>query len=194
MQPLLSTSSIFSHETSEMDRGMQKKIAARLEIRTPQEAEIDAILKLFEYEVRAGKMLPRSADEIGLRLDEWLVAVDGTQIAGCVSLVFFSGNLCEVRSLAVDRHYRGSGLGSKLVMAAIGLARSRGAGRVLALTRAAALFERLGFQRDAVQNYPEKVWKDCAPCPFRECCDEVALIYCLVEPEDCDLEEGDRQN
>ena len=172
---------------------MQEKTTADLKIRTPKETEIGAILSLFEYDVRAGKMLPRATEEIRQHLDEWLVAVDGTQVAGCVSLVFFNGALCEIRSLAVDRGYRGYGLGSDLVLAAIELARGRGVKRILALTRAAALFERLGFQKDAVQNYPEKVWKDCAPCPFRDCCDEVALIYCLVDPDDCELE-GDRRN
>lgn len=171
---------------------MRKKTAGVV-IRMPNESEVDAILGLFEYEVRAGKMLPRSPAEIAQRLDEWLVAVDGTQVAGCVSLVFFNGTLCEVRSLAVDRRYQGRGLGSELVLAAIELARSRGIQRVLALTRAASLFERIGFQRDAVRNYPEKVWKDCAPCPYRNCCDEVALIYCLVEPEDCEME-GEQHN
>jgi amino-acid N-acetyltransferase len=171
---------------------MRKKTAA-FEIRMPTKAEVEAILGLFEYEVRAGKMLRRSAAEIEQQLDAWLVAVDGTQIAGCVSLVFFNETLCEVRSLAVDRRYQGHGLGSRLVLGAVELARSHGIKRVLALTRAASLFERGGFRRDAVQNYPEKVWKDCAPCPFRDCCDEVALIYCLTEPEDCDME-GVEQN
>lgn len=172
---------------SRTDRGIKKKTAG-VDIRMPTESEVDAILGLFEYEVRAGKMLPRSADNIHQELDTWLVATDADRVVGCVSLVFFDASLCEVRSLAVDRSYRGRGLGSDLVLAAVELARRHGVTRVLALTRAAALFERIGFQRDAVQNYPEKVWKDCAPCPFRDCCDEVALIYCLAEPEDCEME------
>ncbi|MBN1427513.1 MAG: GNAT family N-acetyltransferase [Anaerolineae bacterium] len=163
---------------------MHKKTKVDLTIRTPQESEVDSILALFEYEVRAGKMLPRSGDNIRRQLDTWLVATDGDRVVGCVSLVFFDAGLCEVRSLAVDRGCRGRGLGSELVLAAVDLARSHGVRRVLALTRAATLFEQIGFQRDAVQNYPEKVWRDCAPCPFRNCCDEVALIYHLVESAD----------
>jgi amino-acid N-acetyltransferase len=192
MQALSPSFSTLFEEASDTDRTLQEKTTTDLIIRRPTESEVDAILLLFEYEVRAGRMLRRSSEEVRQRLDEWLVAVDGPRVVGCVSLVFFKDALCELRSLAVDRHYRGCGLGSDLVLAAVELARSRGVERILALTRAAALFEKAGFQRDAIQNYPEKVWKDCAPCPFRDCCDEVALIYCLVDPGDCGLE-GDRQ-
>jgi amino-acid N-acetyltransferase len=149
------------------------------QIRVPHHAEIDAIINLFESEVRAGKMLPRSAEEIAKRLDNWLVIIQDGQIVGCVSLVFFNDELCEVRSLAVDPSFRGQGFGHALVEAAIELGRSRGMSRVLTLTRATKLFEQVGFQREVVSNFPEKVWRDCAPCPLREHCDEVALIYHL---------------
>ncbi|MBN1312964.1 MAG: GNAT family N-acetyltransferase [Anaerolineae bacterium] len=158
---------------------MQKKTTVDLKIRTPQETEIDAILKLFEYEVRAGKMLPRYPDKIRKELDNWLVATDGDHVVGCVSLVFFDDDLCEVRSLAVDRAYRGHGLGSDLVKAAVQMAAGRGMHRVLSLTRAVSLFERLDFHQADVACFPEKVWRDCEPCPFRDCCDEVALVYYL---------------
>jgi amino-acid N-acetyltransferase len=153
--------------------------ASALEIRTPHPNEVDAIVAIFESEVRAGRMLPRSPHDILARLDDWRIATDGDAVLGCVSLVFFNDELCEVRSLAVDEAQRGHGLGSILVNAAIDLARERGMQRVLTLTRATALFERLGFARQIVSNFPEKVWKDCAPCPLRERCDEIALVYQL---------------
>jgi amino-acid N-acetyltransferase len=149
------------------------------EIRTPDASEIDGIIAIFESEVRAGKMLPRSADEIRKRLKDWLVITQDAQVVGCVSLVFFNKELCEVRSLAVDPAYRGQGYGHLLVRAAIDLAQQRNMGRVLTLTRATKLFEEIGFRREVVSNFPEKVWKDCAPCPLRDRCDEVALIYHL---------------
>jgi amino-acid N-acetyltransferase len=96
-----------------------------------------------------------------------------------VSLVTFNQSLCELRSLAVSPVYRGDGIGSQLIAAAVDLARQRGMRHVLSLTRAVALFERAGFRRDFVANFPEKVWRDCTPCPFRRACDETALIYDL---------------
>jgi amino-acid N-acetyltransferase len=150
-------------------------------IRVPHIHEIDMILRIFESEVRAGKMLPRSPEAIRQRIDDWLVVTVNGHIAGCVSLVFFNEELCEVRSLAVDTAYRGQGLGGLLIKMAIRLAEERGMRRVLTLTRATPVFERLGFKLDLVRNFPEKVWKDCVPCPLRERCDEVALVY-LIEP------------
>jgi len=146
-------------------------------IRHPQPAEVDAILALFDDEVRAGRMLPRQKDRVRRELDRWLVAEDGGEVVGCVSLVFFNGELAEVRSLAVRPDYRGQGLATELVRAAVALALELGRRRVLALTRAPRLFEKVGFRRDLVERFPEKVWLDCAPCPFRHACDEIALVY-----------------
>jgi N-acetylglutamate synthase-like GNAT family acetyltransferase len=148
-------------------------------IRRPHLDEADAILRLFEDEVRAGKMLPRSAENVRAGLKDWLVAdIDGL-IVGCVSLVYFNERLCEIRSLAVKPAHRGNGVASKLIASAVAMARAAGMRRVLTLTRAAGLFERMGFKRNFVANFPEKVWRDCAPCPFRQACDEVALLFDL---------------
>lgn len=152
-------------------------------IRHPHPHEVETIRALFAEEVAAGLMLPRSPEQILQNLGHWLVADQGGEVIGCVSLVFFNGALAEVRSLAVRPDRRGRGVASRLVEAALDEARARGVRRVLALTRAAGLFERLGFVRDAVGNFPEKVWRDCAPCPFRHRCDEVALVLELVSGE-----------
>ena len=132
-----------------------------------------------------GGVLDDGAEDAGHDVSgaQHTVAEVGGQIAGCVSLVRFNASLCEVRSLAVHPTFRGKGIASALVREALALAEQRGIERVLVLTRAAALFEKLGFRRDFVANFPEKVWRDCAPCPFRHACDEVALIYPIHEKE-----------
>ncbi len=148
-------------------------------IRAARVEEVENILALFADEVRAGKMLPRDAGEVRARIADWLVAESAGRLVGCVSLVFFDEDLCELRSLAVDAQWRGNGLGGALIDAAVNLARQRGMQRVLTLTRSVSLFEQHGFRRDLVANFPEKVWRDCMPCPLRERCDEVALICSL---------------
>ena len=156
-------------------------------LRTAQTSEIQEILNLFDEEVRAGRMLPRNPNEVRAHIDDWIVAVEGNQVVGCVSLVFYNGDLCEIRSLAVDPEKRGLGMGCALVEASLELARERNMHRVLTLTRAAHLFEKLGFLRKSIEDFPLKVRRDCRPCPFRHCCDEVALLYLI------NGEEGDSQ-
>jgi amino-acid N-acetyltransferase len=156
--------------------GVAVKDTART-IRAARAEEIHDILALFEDEVRAGRMLPRDPAEMAEGIGDWLVAVEEGEVTGCVSLVFFGDELCELRSLAVRADHRGNGLGGKLIRAAVEMARVRGMRRVLTLTRAVGVFESAGFVRDLVGNYPEKVWRDCMSCPLRARCDEVALVY-----------------
>jgi amino-acid N-acetyltransferase len=151
-------------------------------LRQPTPEEVPALLALFAEEVRRGQMLPRNPEEVGRCLDDWRVAVADGVIVGCVSLVFFNAELCELRSLAVASEQRKRGIAAGLIGAAVDLARARGMRRVLTLTRSIGLFERSGFQRQLVEDFPEKVWRDCTPCPLRECCDEVALVYPLEPP------------
>jgi amino-acid N-acetyltransferase len=161
-------------------------------LRPARTDEIEQMLALFEDEVRAGRMLPRSPNEVRATIDDWIVAAAGHEIVGCVSLVLFNDELCEVRSLAVAPACRGIGLGAALVEAALALARRRGMRRVLTLTRAVDFFRRLGFRVDRVARYPDKVWRDCRPCPLRHRCDEVALIYHLQPHPSRASQKGDR--
>jgi N-acetylglutamate synthase-like GNAT family acetyltransferase len=159
---------------SELDSGA-------ITLRIAQTSEIQAMLDLFEEEVRAGRMLPRNPNEVRAHIDDWIVAVEGDQVVGCVSLVFYNGDLCEIRSLAVDPEKRGLGMGIALIEASLELARERNMLRVLTLTRAAHLFEKLGFKHVSIEDFPLKVRRDCRPCPFRHACDEVALLYLIDE-------------
>ena len=160
---------------------MSAQVALNVNLRHPAAHEVEPLLALFEADVRAGLMLPRSPESVRCCLESWLVAEVGGEVIGCVSLVRYNDALCEVRSLAVRPDFRGQGIASRLVRAALGLAREQGYRRVLTLTRAPRLFEKVGFRLDVVTNFPEKVWKDCAPCPFKDACDEVALVYHLEE-------------
>jgi argininosuccinate lyase / amino-acid N-acetyltransferase len=47
---------------------------------------------------------------------------------------------------------------------------------VFVLTRAPRFFERLQFKTVSVNGLPEKILKDCARCPKKHCCDEIAMI------------------
>ena len=162
---------------------MRNNISPKYNIRKARIEDAHSILDLIADEVRAGRMLPRKLSEVQLGIGDWYVALIDEQIVGCVSLVFYNGKLCELRSLAVSPDYRGNGLGSDLIASILDHARERDMTRVITLTRSINIFKQLGFQQDLILNFPEKVWRDCYPCPYRHQCDEVALTYDLNRKE-----------
>lgn len=143
-------------------------------------ADARAIADLVALGVREGQLLPRSLETIRASIADWIVAEDGENIVGAGSLVAMHHALAEVRSLVVAPAYRGAGIGGKIVNALIDLARARGIPTLFTLTRAVLFFEKLGFVITEKENFPEKVWRDCALCPVQFACDEVAMV-CSVK-------------
>jgi len=103
---------------------------------------------------------------------------------GCGALAPMSSNLVELRSLAVDKRARGLGIGQKLVAQLVENARDRDFSTIYALTRAVDFFIKCGFEIEAKENFPEKVWRDCVNCPLIAACDEVAVAMDLTDEED----------
>ncbi len=141
---------------------------------SPDHAE--AISALLQPYVPQGIVLPRPVEEIRRLHADFLVALVGDRVVGAVALRDFGAGLQEVRSLVVDPASAGSGLGSRLVAAAVVAAAESGANRVFALTLRPRLFVRLGFRQVDMDLFPQKVWLDCAKCPKRDRCDEIAII------------------
>lgn len=138
--------------------------------------DIAALVSLGE---REGQLLPRSLDSIRASIGDWIVAVDGAHIVGVGALVAMNHALVEVRSLVVAPAYRKFGVGSRIVSALVDQARARGRPTIFTLTRAVLFFEKLGFHITDKENFPEKVWRDCANCPVQFACDEVAMVKSL---------------
>src|SRR2546430_13203393 len=57
---------------------------------------------------------------------------------------------------------------------------------VLALTRKPAFFLKLGFVPAEREQFPLKVWADCARCPRQNCCDEVAVVLGVLTRQELD--------
>ena len=123
------------------------------------------------------QILVRSLDDICLYIGNFLLAVlpDGS-IAGTVALRDFGGALQEIRTLTVLSELHGRGIGTRLVQAAIDLAKRRDTERVFTLTTRTSLFLRLNFRVVSIDSFPQKVRFDCLACPKREHCDETALV------------------
>jgi pyrroline-5-carboxylate reductase len=90
----------------------------------------------------------------------FLIAEVGGEIAGCVAVRVYSPALAEVSSLAVAEGRQGSGIGRRLIQAAVLRAHARGVRRVFAFTMRDHLFQQLGFRLVPVTEFPQKLVTD----------------------------------
>ncbi len=149
-------------------------------LRPAAEGDVPAIHQLLHIYAELGILLDRSEEDIRFYLKNFTVAVDGAsgELAGCMAVRDFGGDLLEVRSLAIRPELRRAGVGRRLVESAIArLSKERSAFRLFALTLQPGFFERLGFEIVSKDLFPEKIWHDCSRCPKQDRCDEIAVIH-----------------
>ncbi|VAW40219.1 N-acetylglutamate synthase [hydrothermal vent metagenome] len=152
-----------------------------MNIRPATSKDIPAMLALINEHVRRGDVLPRTAQSIRDTLPDWLVGIDAdAELIACVSLLYYSEVLAEVRSLAVVDKVKGQGWGSSLVKAIIAQAKQKQVPTLFALTRAVPFFQKVGFTISSRELFPEKVWRDCHVCPLLNNCDETAVSLHLT--------------
>ncbi len=124
-------------------------------------ADLPAILDLL----RANKLpLEGLAEHVGATV----TAKANGQLVGCAAVELY-GESALLRSVAVDETLRGQGLGRALTVAALDVARARGA-RIayLLTTTAGGYFPRLGFReiaRDAVDPAVQRSAEFTTACP-----------------------------
>ena len=97
-------------------------------------------------------------------------------IIACGSLEHFTDELAEVRSLMVDQHQKGAGLGRIIVEDLIETSKLRKVRRLMALTYVPEFFHKLGFRTVDKEIFPEKVWGICVNCYKFDNCDEIAVL------------------
>ena len=152
-----------------------------MNIRPAHPQDVPQILALLNEHVRRGDVLPRTAQSIHDTLPDWLVGIDAEdELVACVSLLYYSEILAEVRSLAVSDKVKGQGWGRSIVKALIGQAKHRQVPTLFALTRAVPFFQKMGFGISSRDLFPEKVWRDCQVCPLLTNCDETAVVLHLT--------------
>ena len=132
-------------------------------------------------------MLYRTPEAIKKLWKNYFVALEGENIIGCCGFKTYPRGDAEIISLAVERKYRGLGMGSKLIKkTAKNALKKASVKRVMAFTnpRATALFRKNGFIQVGVQLFHEKILEECRKCPknklnkkYRYLCNEVAMVY-----------------
>lgn len=152
-------------------------------VRLATSEDVPQILRLVNHHARLGQLLPRSAKSVYDTIDDWLVAIAGDEVLGCVSLLRYTSGLVEVRSLAVAEAAQGMGIGSHLMQALLTEAQKRKIPTLFALTRAVTFFQRFDFAITERAFFPEKVWHDCQQCPLLDNCDETAVVLHLPATE-----------
>ncbi len=124
---------------------MAAKILSNTKIRAASEADIQALQQFIKPFVEAGKLLPRTHDELEDLLESIFIAELDGQIVGCVALEIYSRKLAEVRSLAVSQEVQGMGVGRLLVDACLQRAREQNVFELMAITSSDAFFMACGF-------------------------------------------------
>lgn len=138
-----------------------------------------------------GLMLPKTRDQLYRNFREFVVAVDESgRVHGCGALRVFDPTLAEVASLAVDAQSHGTGIGRRIVTALREQAELHGIATLFALTLEPFFFHRLGFSTVDKDRFPPKVMADCANCPKRFACPEIAVELALV-PSTTDKDSSD---
>lgn len=100
-----------------------------------------------------GRILAKPAVSLYEDIQEFWVAVDrGEQVVGCGALHALWEDLAEVRTLAVEPHMTGHGIGHRLTEALLATAREIGVARVFVLTFETDFFAKHGFVR--IQGTP----------------------------------------
>lgn len=139
-------------------RSSRAHLSATHIVRGAQLGDVDEIQELVALNAAKGLLLPRSADEIALVLDNYVVAADANgRVLACASVHEYSPSLAEIGSVAVSDAAQGRGLGRIAVLGAEAVARRRGCEEVFALTLADRFFESLGYQKTSISRYPEKL-------------------------------------
>src|SRR2546421_2521238 len=150
-------------------------------IRTATIHDVPRMQAIINSHAELGKMLFKSYAQLYETLRDFAVFEQDDNVVGVVALSIIWSDLAEVRSLAVDDHFRGQGIGRRLVQWCVDEAKRLGIRRLMSLTYEQTFFEKLGFAVVDKDALPLKVWSDCVRCPKRDGCDEIAMVRTLAD-------------
>jgi amino-acid N-acetyltransferase len=115
------------------------------EVRRARTADVAGIRALVDAYTSDRRLLAKAMVNLYEDVQEFFVAVDGTEVVGCGALHVLWADLAEVRTLAVAPTAQGQGVGSALVHRLVENARELGVHRLFCLTFETEFFGRHGF-------------------------------------------------
>jgi amino-acid N-acetyltransferase len=177
---------------------MKARSSARKGKKRVQPAEPDGVIRRAGFEDaetifamvkrHPEELVPRPLSDIVQNIDRFLVCETGGELVGIVSWQILPEigaarhPTVEIKSLAVRQDRRGTGVGYRLVTAAIRSIRSLHPSQIIALTFRPEFFRRLGFREVPKESLMHKIYIGCINCakydsPFT--CPEVAMALQL---------------
>ncbi len=127
-------------------------------VRRAVRADAGAILELVAQYAAQGLMLPRTLEQIAVRIDNYVVVTDaGGHVVACAAIEEYSPSLAEISSVAVAQSHHGKGLGSQVVLGVERLARTRDIEELFALSLTDNFFLSLSYKPTTISRYPEKL-------------------------------------
>jgi amino-acid N-acetyltransferase len=153
-------------------------------VRAACDRDVEAIHRLVSEHLTEGRLLPRSRDEIGNRVNRFIVAVDDLgHVVGCADLAPLSRRVAEVRSLVVDNGARSCGIGRQLVRELEKRALASRFETLTAFTHTPGYFVQLGFSIVPHTWIPEKIEADCRTCAQFRHCGQYAVMLPLIRTQ-----------
>jgi amino-acid N-acetyltransferase len=119
--------------------------ATRVVVRPARTSDVKAIRRFVDTYSPERRLLSKATVALYEDITEFLVADLDGEVVGCGAVHVFWEDLAEVRTVAVDREYLGTGIGSVLLAGLVQRARDLGVSRVFCLTFETEFFGRHGF-------------------------------------------------
>ena len=127
-----------------------------MHIQPANSEDIPDILRIMQPYVNAQVMIQRTADEVGERLQNYVVYKVDQTIHGCAALRFL-GSTCELEAVVVDKSFAGKGTGKRLISYMVERAQAAGAELVFILTtQSSDFFMRNGFVEGDITMLPQE--------------------------------------
>jgi amino-acid N-acetyltransferase len=119
--------------------------APPVDIREARTSDVRAVRQLVDTYSSDRILLSKATVTLFEDIQEFYVAEVNGAVVGCGALHVLWEDLAEVRTLAVDKEYRGRGIGDLLLRRLLQQARHLGVARVFCLTFEVEFFSRHGF-------------------------------------------------